>query len=242
MSSTATGFMEWYNSWLDKLTRHFVVRFPFGSSSTLSKDGDVFNILQDMNIIFCEVLSHFMAFKMAAAAALAEATPTGSDSLSKMSKSPAWFKSIHHYILKLYNPSISLESSEDMAIDGSSHLFRRSLQKPNHLRSSFPVIWSLLNTVSDEDRRELFETIIGYHLKSPNPSSQGSGLLFDFLAKICTVSGKRYIICEANNLSYTPITTRISRISRHKSSSQSAQDLHPHPPKHCRLALKMTSR
>ncbi|KAI9106275.1 hypothetical protein DFS34DRAFT_57494 [Phlyctochytrium arcticum] len=49
---------SWLEGWMKSIAKHFTVLFPFGQGSFSSQDQQVDEILLNMNILFCEILSH----------------------------------------------------------------------------------------------------------------------------------------------------------------------------------------
>lgn len=77
---------EWYEKWLDLICKHFLGHFPFGGG--LDMETKVEYVIQDMNIIFTELLSRFILNPV-------ESSLTRNDN-------PVWFRSMINYILKFY--------------------------------------------------------------------------------------------------------------------------------------------
>ncbi|KAJ3296404.1 Testis-expressed sequence 10 protein [Borealophlyctis nickersoniae] len=135
--------LEWVDAWLKTILKHFVVHFPFGAGNYSMRDAKVELILQNMNILFCELLSHFV---LAADESFEAVTSR-------------WRDRMFAYMLELLGEKPA-ETSE------SSHLVMNL--KVDHLEATYPVLWTLLNRLPDDEAADLFQVFVAYHNGSHN--------------------------------------------------------------------------
>ncbi|RUS22335.1 hypothetical protein BC937DRAFT_89635 [Endogone sp. FLAS-F59071] len=154
----------WVDSHLQKLLKHFMIYFPFGDDTFGMRDSRVESILQEMNILFCELTSLFLLATTLSLASnktsheitsihgtVASATAQKSDKRRKTKsnddeeggkdKTPAWAEEVVEYVLKVLGWEV-----------GSVSDF-----KPEHFVALLPTLWSLLNSLSEEKQEWLFE-------------------------------------------------------------------------------------
>ncbi|KAI8910609.1 Rix1 complex component [Powellomyces hirtus] len=116
---------NWVAGWLKVISKHFMTHFPFGKGNFSVRDKQVDVVLQDMNILFCELLSHFSL----------NATSTAAESSSR------WKEIMLEYMMELFDENPS-SKKQDKTV---------ALLNSEQLEATFPIVWSLLNVLNDED-------------------------------------------------------------------------------------------
>ncbi|CAG8479517.1 434_t:CDS:10 [Funneliformis mosseae] len=169
---------QWIESHLRQLIKHYVIYFPFGSESIVTRDAKSEVILQEMNLMFCELTSIFlMTTKMTA---LEKEVLIGSnynkrssqkkrkriDGMDSSESRPFWIEQVVEYILHFLN-------SEPTS-------------KAEHLTALLPTIRNLLNYLEKEERDSIFRTILNYS-KRCRAQSTSKRVIIGFISKFLMV-------------------------------------------------------
>ncbi|KAJ3023885.1 Testis-expressed sequence 10 protein [Thoreauomyces humboldtii] len=125
---------SWVAGWLKVITKHFMIHFPFGTGNFSVRDRQVDVTLQDRNILFCELLSHVIL----------SGTDAGEEASSE------WRDTMLDYMLDMFDG----ERESRKKNDGTVIVF-----STQQLEATFPVVWSLLNTLDDEISAEFLKAV-----------------------------------------------------------------------------------
>ncbi|KAI9197118.1 Rix1 complex component [Polychytrium aggregatum] len=153
----------WVEPWFKSLTKHFMCHFPFGEVNCTGRDSKATATLTDMNIIFCELLSHFMFV----------------ESVELMDK-PSKSKLLNYLLLTFgYNPD-AMDEDDQMIPD----------LKQSHLEATYPLLWTLLNRLDVAHQGRLLDVFLDYY-KGTNVSSQSKKSAFRLTATITLLQHHR---------------------------------------------------
>ncbi|KAI8078419.1 Rix1 complex component, partial [Thamnidium elegans] len=158
---------EWLNQHLQQLLKHFTVYFPYGADSFGNRGSKVDDLLQEMNIMLCELTSLFL---------LARKMQKNSTQIkNKMSNAkltehiPEWAENVVEHVLGVLG-----YQSEDGTMTTASSSFRME-----NLVSLLPAIWGFLNCLEYEESITMFKALLGYYdLCQPNSASKRVALEF----------------------------------------------------------------
>ncbi|KAG2235918.1 hypothetical protein INT48_008221 [Thamnidium elegans] len=174
---------EWLNQHLQQLLKHFTVYFPYGADSFGNRGSKVDDLLQEMNIMLCELTSLFLlARKMQknstqiknkmSNAKLTERQQVKRRKLEKEHEEtdiPEWAENVVEHVLGVLG-----YQSEDGTMTTASSSFRME-----NLVSLLPAIWGFLNCLEYEESITMFKALLGYYdLCQPNSASKRVALEF----------------------------------------------------------------
>ncbi|CAG8451772.1 10250_t:CDS:10, partial [Acaulospora morrowiae] len=152
---------------LKQLLRYFVIHFPFGSRSEGIQDLKVESILQEMNIMFCEmVILYLILTNLNPPPGKAELklnskklTLAHARKKRKRDDDSETIKSDNFWIDQVFDYVIEFLGSEQ----SKNNMMRISMHtKPEHLTAMLPTIWGLLNCADQERQEIIFEAILDY--------------------------------------------------------------------------------
>ncbi|KAI8826539.1 uncharacterized protein EV422DRAFT_530 [Fimicolochytrium jonesii] len=126
----------WVEGWFKGIQKHLMVHFPFGKGNFAHRDKQVDNVLQDMNILFCELLSHFLL-----------QNPTKNRAEEEAGHS--WQGLMLDYMLDVFNGKKSKGETATV-----------TQLTPQQLQASLPVVWSLLSTLGEPGYSEFLQAFI----------------------------------------------------------------------------------
>ncbi|KND03679.1 uncharacterized protein SPPG_01147 [Spizellomyces punctatus DAOM BR117] len=159
----------WVDSWLTTISKHFAVHFPFGSSNFSLREKQVDTVLQDMNILFCEILSHFLL---------------GGQS-SKPEGAFHWRDRMFEYVLELFDGKKTMDRSPRTPATIVSLTNQQ-------LEATYPVLWTLLNTLDSGECADLMRAFLrNAQLLTDLRSARRS---FTFICKILKLQDRRQYI------------------------------------------------
>ncbi|CAI2181828.1 19975_t:CDS:10 [Funneliformis geosporum] len=166
---------QWIESHLRQLIKHYVIYFPFGFESISTRDAKSEVILQEMNLMFCELTSLFlMTTKMTA---LEKEGLNNNKRLSQKKRKrivdmdssesrPFWIEQVVEYIILFL-------SSEPTS-------------KAEHLTALLPTIRNLLNYLEKEERESIFRAILDYY-KRCRAQSSSKRVIIEYISKFLLV-------------------------------------------------------
>ncbi|KAI9012803.1 hypothetical protein BC832DRAFT_264783 [Gaertneriomyces semiglobifer] len=146
----------WVRSWLKTINKHLLVHFPFGSGNFAMKDKQVDIVLQDMNILFCELLSQFLL--------------AGEDDTSS---TVSWRDLMLEYIENIFKGS-----SRNGASAGDSQHVKISDLNAGQIQAIYPVVWAFLNSFDAERSSQLFGAFVDSMSTIANPAISKSACAF----------------------------------------------------------------
>ncbi|TPX68577.1 hypothetical protein SpCBS45565_g03067 [Spizellomyces sp. 'palustris'] len=149
----------WVDSWLTTISKHFAAHFPFGGSNFSLRDKQVDTVLQDMNILFCEILSHFLL---------------GGQS-SKPEGVFQWRDRMFEYVLELFDGKKTMDRSPRTPATIVSLTNQQ-------LEATYPVLWTLLNTLDSVECADLMRAFLRNATSVTDPRSARRS--FTFICKI----------------------------------------------------------
>ncbi|KAF0348295.1 Pre-rRNA-processing protein IPI1 [Gigaspora margarita] len=191
---------QWIENNLTPLLKHFIIYFPFGAESSDVCDIKVESIIQEMNIIFCELVILYLA---ATSSNLMKVdknkkgilinTETGSSfqkqinaetksffrKQKKISKAEThelhslWIEKIAEYVI------LTLESD---SVKGENRLPKVGF-KSEHLKNLIPTLWGLLSYSNKEIQESIFQAILDYS-KQCHSQSTAKQICIKFISKI----------------------------------------------------------
>ncbi|KAJ3176872.1 hypothetical protein HDU87_004804 [Geranomyces variabilis] len=154
---------NWATRWLKTISKHFMIHFPFGSGNFTVRDKQVEVILQDMNILFCELLSHF---------SLSVAPSADESSASNEA-------AMLDYLTELFAGKSAKSQMDNTVVILSTQQFE----------ATFPVVWSLLRTTSSEESSSFLRAFVERgNMMWGTPSAISS---FEFVSRLLMLSNHR---------------------------------------------------
>ncbi|RKO90901.1 hypothetical protein BDK51DRAFT_31444 [Blyttiomyces helicus] len=132
---------EWVENWGKTILKYFNVHFPFGGGNFSIRDDAVESVLQEMNILFCELLSHFILVG-------------GEEVLSNKTR---WRERLLAYLLDTFNGTVPKDGGPRMVHN----------MRPEHLEATFPVVWTVLNRSQTAERGQLFHALATFQETAP---------------------------------------------------------------------------
>lgn len=175
---------DWLNTQLQSLLKHFTVYFPYGADSFGNRGSKVDDMLQEMNIMLCELTSLYL---------LARTMQSNNVSQLKLSERqlkrrklameeeqddqlPEWAETVVGHVLGV----LGLDA------DGNSVNTNSSFRTEN-LVSLLPAIWGFLNCLNYEESITMFKAALSYyHACQPNSSSKR--VMLDFITRAYMVN------------------------------------------------------
>ncbi|KAJ3171436.1 hypothetical protein HDU88_007515 [Geranomyces variabilis] len=154
---------NWATRWLKTISKHFMIHFPFGSGNFTVRDKQVEVILQDMNILFCELLSHFSL----------SVAPSADESSARNETA------MLDYLSELFAGKNAQRQMDNTVVTLSTQQFE----------ATFPVVWSLLRTTSTEDSSSFLRAFVDRgNMMWGTPSAISS---FEFVSRLLLLSNHR---------------------------------------------------
>jgi hypothetical protein len=183
---------EWLNTQLQSLLKHFTVYFPYGADSFGNRGSKVDDMLQEMNIMLCELTSlYLLARTMQKNTAAANTT-----SIKKLSERqqikrrklaleneqeevvPEWAETVVGHVLGV----LGLDAEGNAVATSSSF-------RTENLVSLLPAIWGFLNCLSYEESITMFRATVGYY-EACQPNSASKRVMLDFIIRAFMVKKK----------------------------------------------------
>lgn len=182
---------EWLNQHLQQLLKHFTIYFPYGADSFGNRGSKVDDLLQEMNIMLCELTSLFLLARKMQKNAREIKNKMNNAKLSERQQIkrrklelqdeetdiPEWAENVVDHVLGVlgYN-------SEEGKMTTTNSNFRME-----NLVSLLPAIWGFLNCLGHEDSVIMFKALLGYYnLCQPNSASKRVAL--EFITRVYMVS------------------------------------------------------
>jgi hypothetical protein len=183
---------EWLNTQLQSLLKHFTVYFPYGADSFGNRGSKVDDMLQEMNIMLCELTSlYLLARTMQKNTAAANTT-----SIKKLSERqqikrrklaleneqeevvPEWAETVVGHVLGV----LGLDAEGNAVATSASF-------RTENLVSLLPAIWGFLNCLSYEESITMFRATVGYY-EACQPNSASKRVMLDFIIRAFMVKKK----------------------------------------------------
>ncbi|KAJ3036555.1 Testis-expressed sequence 10 protein [Rhizophlyctis rosea] len=159
VSSNSSAAESWTINWFKTILKHLVIHFPFGSGNFSLRDSKVELVLQNMNILFSELLSHFV---LAIGDSYADVTQ--------------WRVQVTEYMLEVLGSKTDRNTDSNMVVN----------LKIEDLEATFPVVWALLNRSNDVEAASLLKAMLSYNQNAHSvPLAKAS---FEFISNIVTHS------------------------------------------------------
>ncbi|CAG8710084.1 7349_t:CDS:10, partial [Gigaspora margarita] len=157
---------QWIENNLTPLLKHFIIYFPFGAESSDVCDIKVESIIQEMNIIFCELVILYLA---ATSSNLMKVdknkkgilinTETGSSFQKQINAETKSFFRKQKKISKAETHelhSLWIEKIAEYSVKGENRLPKVGF-KSEHLKNLIPTLWGLLNYSNKEIQESIFQ-------------------------------------------------------------------------------------
>lgn len=176
---------EWLNQHLQQLLKHFTVYFPYGADSFGNRGSKVDDMLQEMNIMLCELTSLFLLARTMQKNATLLNNKAMSKSLSerqqlkrrKMEQEdeeaeiPEWAETVVGHVLGV----LGYQDADGMTSANSSF-------RTENLISLLPAIWGFLNCLEYSESITMFKATLGYYDQC-QPNSASKRVAFDFITR-----------------------------------------------------------
>lgn len=176
---------EWLNQHLQQLLKHFTVYFPYGADSFGNRGSKVDDMLQEMNIMLCELTSLFLLARTMQKNALQLSNKAMSKSLSERQQQkrrkmeledeeaeiPEWAETVVGHVLG----ALGYQELDGMTSANSSF-------KTDNLISLLPAIWGFLNCLEYSESITMFKALLGYY-EQCQPTSASKRVAFDFITR-----------------------------------------------------------
>ncbi|CEP16803.1 hypothetical protein [Parasitella parasitica] len=162
---------DWLNKQLHLLLKHFTVYFPYGADSFGNRGSKVDDMLQEMNIMLCELTSLYLlartmqfnnAFQVKISEHPSKKRKTVTAEEEKDDNLPEWAETVVGHVLGV----LGLDAAGNSVSTNSSF-------RTENLVSLLPAIWGFLNCLDYEESITMFKATLGYyHACQPNSSSK----------------------------------------------------------------------
>ncbi|CAO0792684.1 unnamed protein product [Mucor circinelloides] len=170
---------DWLNTHLQSLLKHFTVYFPYGADSFGNRGSKVDDMLQEMNIMLCELTSLYL---------LARTMQTNNVSQLKLSERqmkrrkiameeeqddqlPDWAETVVGHVLGV----LGLDAEGNTVSTNSSF-------RTENLVSLLPAIWGFLNCLNYEESITMFKAALSYY-NACQPNSSSKRVMLDFITR-----------------------------------------------------------
>lgn len=184
---------EWLNQNLQQLLKHFTVYFPYGADSFGNRGSKVDDMLQEMNIMLCELTSLFLLARTmqknatqlknkSEASKLSERQQTKRRKLEQEDEEaqiPDWAETVVEHVLDVLG--YEQEGDAKMMTSASSNF------KTENLISLLPAIWGFLNCLEYEESIKMFKATFLYYNQC-QPTSSSKRVALDFITRAYMVS------------------------------------------------------
>lgn len=172
---------KWLKTHLESLLKHLTVYFPYGADSFGNRGSKVDDMLQDMNIMLCELTSLYLL-----ARTIQKNTQSTTPRQTKRRKVeaeeeqedvvPEWAEVVVGHVLGV------------LGVDANGNAVPTNTSfRAENLVSLLPAIWGFLNCLSYEESILLFKSTLQYH-KMCQPNSASKRVLLDFITRVYMVS------------------------------------------------------
>jgi pre-rRNA-processing protein IPI1 len=176
---------EWLNTQLQSLLKHFTIYFPYGADSFGNRGSKVDDMLQEMNIMLCELTSLYLL----ARTMQKNSNTTNTTSTKKLSERqqikrrklaledeqedvvPEWAETVVGHVLGV----LGLDAEGNAVATSTSF-------RPENLISLLPAIWGFLNCLSYEESITMFRATVGYY-EACQPQSASKRVMLDFIIR-----------------------------------------------------------
>lgn len=176
---------EWLNQHLQQLLKHFTVYFPYGADSFGNRGSKVDDMLQEMNIMLCELTSLFLLARTMQKNATLLNNKAMSKSLSerqqlkrrKMEQEdeeaeiPEWAETVVGHVLSV----LGYQDADGMTSANSSF-------RTENLIALLPAIWGFLNCLDYSESITMFKATLGYYEQCQH-NSASKRVAFDFITR-----------------------------------------------------------
>ncbi|CAO3596071.1 unnamed protein product [Absidia cylindrospora] len=154
---------QWLDTHLQQFLKHLSVYFPYGISSLGNGGAKVQSILQEMNIMTCELTSLFlMARKIQVNQSLSSSSlqigkKRSLEQMEQDDKVPGWADRIVDYVLGLLGFDEMDTKSSKTNMSSMSTEFRNE-----NLVALLPAVWGFLNCLEGDRQLDVFKAFVGY--------------------------------------------------------------------------------
>ncbi|ORX63215.1 hypothetical protein DM01DRAFT_1331283 [Hesseltinella vesiculosa] len=139
----------WLNTHLQQLLKHACIYFPYGMSAVGNPGAKVNGMLQEMNIMTCELTSLWLLARKY----------QGQDDETL----PPWADKIVDYVLGLLGYEVHVDNKETMTTMTSDF-------RADNLMDLFPAIWGFLNCLEGQDQENMVKAIVGFYAQGHSQS------------------------------------------------------------------------
>ncbi|KAF7731726.1 hypothetical protein EC973_008898 [Apophysomyces ossiformis] len=196
VSGGSISFMErsWLDGHLQQLLKHFAAYFPYGADSFGNRAAKVDSMLQEMNIMLCELTSlYLLARALQRNVVSKDAVMNGngkrqreqsSDAGENDRRVPSWAERIVDHVLGILGyqeqdiQHINKKQRSEEAMTSMSSDF-----KSENLVSLLPAIWGFLNCLEGDRQISMFKAFIGYYHHC-HAHSASKRISLDFLIRL----------------------------------------------------------
>ncbi|KAL0086680.1 Rix1 complex component [Phycomyces blakesleeanus] len=178
----------WLDSHLQQFLKHISVYFPYGADAFGNRGGKVDSVLQEMNIMVCELTSLFLLARTMQTNSAAKEHLAVDFKIRKRSHSqvkddenvPEWADRIVDHVLGV----LGYEEEEVENEDGVPNMTSMSTAfKPEHLTSLLPTVWGFLNSLEKDRRDTVLAAFMGFHGQS-HPQSATRKITQNFITRV----------------------------------------------------------
>ncbi|KAI8097470.1 Rix1 complex component [Halteromyces radiatus] len=152
---------QWLDTHLQQLLKHISVYFPYGLSSLGNGGAKVDSLLQEMNIMTCELTSLFLLARKMQNDQVAfndgQDKKRSYDDMEQDDMVPTWANSIVDYVLGLLGFDALDTKTSNGAMTSMSSEFRNE-----NLVALLPAVWGFLNCLEGDRRYDVFRSFINY--------------------------------------------------------------------------------
>jgi hypothetical protein len=175
---------KWLHTHLQSLLKHLTIYFPYGADSFGNRGQKVDDMLQEMNIMMCELTSLYLLArtmqrnqKRVEGGSERQQAKRRKLELEEEQEAlvPEWAEIVVGHVLSV----LGVDSDGNTVSTSSSF-------RAENLVSLLPAIWGFLNCLSYEESVTLFKATLQYH-RSCQPNAASKRVLLDFITRVYMV-------------------------------------------------------
>ncbi|KAM3583048.1 rRNA processing protein [Umbelopsis sp. WA50703] len=160
--------VSFLNAQLESIIKHFMTYFPYGSDSLGRREQKVDVMIQEMNIIICELVSLFLlALKTAQerenSKKISKRTQQGT---TKHQNLEPWTTYVVDYVLHVLGREAVSEKPakrQKLTVMPESMTTTSTEFRADQLQALLPSVWGLLNSLPSDEQVELLDALLAYY-------------------------------------------------------------------------------
>ncbi|OBZ82599.1 Testis-expressed sequence 10 protein, partial [Choanephora cucurbitarum] len=166
--------LDWLNRHLQTLLKHLTVYFPYGADGLGQRSSKVNDLLQEMNIMLCELTSLFLLARTMQKSTDVDEHANKRRKLTEENDDniPSWATTVVDHVLTLLG-----YGNENNQMTTTSSSF-----SADHLTSLLPALWGFLNCLEYEESISVFRATLQYY-HSCQPNSASKKVLLNFITR-----------------------------------------------------------